>query len=441
MAETKEFRTIGQRLFAAAKAAANSNGWTAGGAVRGAARAAAGAAGHRPVRKRPAISIKALVAAWPTITEPKEARDAGIDPLIGSKLTVREETDKYGVLSVQLRGGMTIQKVGPCIPSLESVFDAAMGEGGAGVAPAAITVMRDQGRASRLILRVLKEDPLSVVPEFPEDQLITDISQAMPIGIREDGSVVKLRLHPKMGESKGILIGGRKGSGKSTGVHVLMTHVSNCENACPIGADLMHGKEFNLWKRSFHQVATERGEAAAMLSGILEVVDERGRELARRGIQSWKPTPEEPALVFFIDELADLSEWMGQVFEICRKCRAVAVIPILATQRPTASALGDGGTDMRAQLDTVIGLRARVDDTSVIFGPGSINEGWGLDKLGGPGSFKIRSDDDDLPYRARFWNHSPAAIRRAAARARRPNIDQLTHEAYERGWLRGDRVN
>ena len=443
MPETKQpYRTISERLWAWGSAKAAEQGWTAGGAVRGAAQAAGASFYRGRPAKKPAISMRALVAAWPHITERQAARDAGIEPLIGSKISIREETDAYGVASIQLRGGMTIQKVGPCIPSLESVFDATMGDGGAGVAPAAITAMRDRGRASRMVLRVLKEDPLAVVPAFPDDQLIDDISRPMAIGIREDGSVVVLCLHPKLGEGKAILIAGRKGSGKSTALHVLLTYLSRCLNVCLIGADLMHGKELNLWKASFYQIATERGEAAAMLAGLLEVVDERGRELARRGEQSWRPTEDEPAIVFVIDELADLAEWMGLVFEICRKGRAVGVWPILATQRPTASALGEGGTDMRAQLDTVIGMRARADDTNVIFAPGAQNEGWGLDKLGGPGSFKIRSDDDhDLPYRARFWNHSPAAIRRATKQGHKPNLDQVTHEAYERGWMAGELGN
>jgi hypothetical protein len=128
----------------------------------------------------------------------------------------------------------------------------------------------------------------------------------------------------------------------------------------------------------------------------------RGSALGAGSGRLWEPSPERPQLVVVIDEFADLAgPQMALLFEVARKGRALGISLIIATQRPSESALGAGGTDVRAQFSGQIGLRLRSGDERLVFGDGMAQQGWITSGFTEPGSFLISSPQHEAPRPAR----------------------------------------
>jgi DNA segregation ATPase FtsK/SpoIIIE, S-DNA-T family len=143
-----------------------------------------------------------------------------------------------------------------------------------------------------------------------------------------------------------------------------------------------------------------------------------------------------PLLVLVVDEFAELSESMMKLDRLARLGRALGIQLVLATQRPSAQALGEKGTELRSQVDAVVAMRVgRPEEGNVVLGQGRLSEGWRPDRLKAKGEFLIASpeDDHDRPRRARAFRVTDKDIESWARECAglRPHLDESSARAAE----------
>jgi S-DNA-T family DNA segregation ATPase FtsK/SpoIIIE len=226
-----------------------------------------------------------------------------------------------------------------------------------------------------------------------------------------------------------VLIGGVTGSGKSGVLNVIVAELSARPDVVLWGLDMKHGLEYFPWRPVLNRLATSESAAVELLAAANRILDVRVEQMAGRGERRWRPTPVTPALVIVADELVELgSKALMHCERLARLGRAVAIIVVAATQRPSAAALG--GLDARAQMTARIALGViEARDGELILGTGRIGAGWRPDKLSAPGSFLILAPGQhDQPRRARAYWLSDDAVTAATGRpgAARPELDPVS---------------
>ena len=110
------------------------------------------------------------------------------------------------------------------------------------------------------------------------------------------------------------------------------------------------GVELSRWRKQMGRFATEHEEIVQLLGDAREEITTRGQLMAANGLQTYPVSPERKALVVLVDELAEIPPEAKVILDsIVRMGRAMAVILVCATQRPSASALGELGGNLSAR--------------------------------------------------------------------------------------------
>jgi hypothetical protein len=365
---------------------------------------------HR--RRRAKVRVERTLAAWPEI-----AQSTGL----GGSRVMSAVVDVWGWRArFALARGQTITDVIGKIPAIES---------GLGTFRGAVRVYpTPDDLASRFELRVLDADPHADAITWPGPS-VTTITEPIEFGPFEDAAparVLFLRRH--------AVIGGVSGSGKSGGVNVLTASLSACADVVIWAVDLKRGMELSPWQSCLDRLATTPAEARSLFADAVAVLEARAEYLAAIGRRVWEPSAEMPALVIIVDEYAELTESApgaaADADSIGRRGRAVAVTLVVATQRPTQKAMGQGA--LRSQLDIRICFRVRErKDTDLILGQGMLTAGWQPHTLNAPGKFLISAPEHDLPRRARAYLLTDDAVAETARNhaARRPALDAISRQA------------
>lgn len=333
---------------------------------------------HR--RRRARVRVERTITAWPTIAE-----TVGLP---GSRITSAVVTAWGWTARVTLQAGHTVAGAIDRIPAIES---------GLHIRPGSVRINSDPQRADRIVMRVIERDPHAEPIDYPTPEK-PSITKPAELGVFEDGTPVRvsfLRRH--------ALIGGIAGSGKSGVLNVILGFLTRCPDVVVWGADLKGGMELAPWKTRLGKLATEPETVTAMLAEAVAVLEDRAHDMAGMGLRVWEPTPDSPALVIVIDEYAELPDAAREYADsIARRGRAVAVTLLVATQRPTQEAMGNGA--VRSQMDIRICLRVRERrDTDLILGQGMHSAGWFSETLDQPGKFLVSSTEYTAPYRARAY--------------------------------------
>jgi S-DNA-T family DNA segregation ATPase FtsK/SpoIIIE len=231
-----------------------------------------------------------------------------------------------------------------------------------------------------------------------------------------------------------MLIGGAMGRGKSGVLNAILAELSARVDVVVWGIDMKRGLELAPWRQVLNRLATTDDAAYGLLAAANRVLDARGELLAKCSQRKWLPTAAEPALVIAIDELAELNADAMALFErIARMGRAVAIILVAVTQRPSAAALG--GLEGRTQLTARVSLGViEARDAELILGAGRLGTGWRAERLGGPGYFLVLvPGQHEQPRPARAYWLTDEAVRTAASRIRirRPYLDGASGDAVE----------
>jgi FtsK/SpoIIIE family len=367
---------------------------------------------HR--RRRARVRVERILTDWPDI-----AQTIGLP---GSRV-LSAVVDMWGWRArFALARGQTITEVIAKIASIESGLGTFRGS--VRIAPT------PDGLANRFELRVLSKDPHADAITWPGPS-VSSITQPIDFGPFEDATpatVLLLRRH--------ALFGGATGSGKSSGLNVLMGNLAACTDVVIWAIDLKRGMELGPWTACIARLARTPTEARALLADAAAVLEARATYLAATGQRVWEPTSQMPALVIIVDEYAELVDHApsatGDADSIGRRGRAVAVTLIAATQRPTQKAMGQGA--LRSMMDVRVCFRVRErKDTDLILGQGMLAAGWHPHTLNAPGKFLLSAPEHDTPRRARAYLLTDQAVQTTANHysPTRPPLDEISQRALD----------
>lgn len=178
-----------------------------------------------------------------------------------------------------------------------------------------------------------------------------------------------------LAETPHLFVAGTTGSGKSVCLHALLLSLLSSHKNVRLALIDPKEVEFSAYagcKRLIGGgVITETAEAADLLTGLVDEMDRRQKELAAIGASNIAEALEKgsdlPRLVVVIDELADLflqrPEIEDSIVRLAQKARAVGIHLLLATQRP--------GSDtftglLRSNVPSRIALTVRTSQESKI---------------------------------------------------------------------------
>jgi S-DNA-T family DNA segregation ATPase FtsK/SpoIIIE len=356
--------------------------------------------------------MRRIVKGWPELSEYMQ--------LAGSHVQYAE-ADAIGYsLTLALRAGLTSADVMGNLHRVESVLK---------TPPGAARLMPDPKRADRVFLRIVRNDRLATPIPWPGDATVS-VTEPITLGQFEDGEAVRFTL-----PSGHVLIGGSTGRGKSGVLNVILAELAARNDVVLWGIDMKRGLELAPWRRVLGRLAITDDDALETLTAANRVLDARAAVLAERGERKWQPTPDAPALLVVVDELAELSaEAMAQLERLARLGRAAGIIVVTVTQRPSAEALG--GLDARTQMTTRIALGVtEARDGELILGTGRMGAGWRAERLSEPGYFlALVPGVYEQPRPARAYWLTDAAVRAvvASTAGQRPALDPVSADADAR---------
>jgi len=366
---------------------------------------------HR--RRRAKVRVLRAVERW--------GDDAAAADLHGARLQ-HVEVDPSGrqwSARVLLPKGQTLRDVLDRVGKLESAL---------GLRPRSIRVEEDPTMARRVILRVVERDPHAGTLPMPEVAGHRSVTRPVLVAEYETGEPLRVLLLRKH-----ALVGGTQGAGKSILLTAVLFTLGPAPDVLLWAVDFAGGAGLAPWRACLGRLATTPAEARELLEDAVAAVDARERWLADHGEENWEPTPERPAIVLPVDELAELVEQLpeaaGYLDTIARKGRKTAVTLLAATQRPTQDALGGGA--LRAQLTVRVCLRVTEPrDGELILGQGKSRLGYRPDLLDAPGKLLIWDPPDHTrPVPAKVLHVDRARISRLLAAAGPeavPDLDPAT---------------
>ncbi|MGO9164270.1 MAG: hypothetical protein ACLP7J_26875 [Streptosporangiaceae bacterium] len=313
--------------------------------------------------------------------------------------------------------------------------------------------------AGEALMHVSEKDILAQVIPYPDDLSDLTITRPFGIGLYEDGTVCEVTYREVC-----ALIVGFRGSGKSNLMNVKIAQLGRCVDSLIFMIDLKGGRTALPWIQPWLDgktprpvidwVATNREEAERILDAIRRAVDKRAH--AGTGGEKITPSPEQPAVILIVDELASIAgmhgspafgegtsntKLAGKVFEVAQLGRSEAIDAILATQRGTVTMTGGGDLKSQCQLRIGLGVASEADARLII--PDDASVARILPKLKHKGSGVV-SDNDGRLSPLKFWRidteHSNDAIYRIATELgdRRPEPERLLAEAlgddYAQRW-------
>jgi S-DNA-T family DNA segregation ATPase FtsK/SpoIIIE len=257
-------------------------------------------------------------------------------------------------------GEYSVDKVAAMRSELEGAFGLDVGE---------LRMPPDGRSTSSVRLVAITDDPhaeaqpWSIPHTEVNGQLVVkrrSIKDLFSIGIREDGTIHKIRLWKQDYGGLHVMIGGITGSGKSGLLNLLWDELALCYDAVQWGMDLKGGVEMGPQRRIFEIIATSREQAVALLHLIKAEIERRQAVLEKRGERVWTPTRADPVIVISLDEARALlgnanQRELDMAINIATMGRALGIVKILATQYPTCEAIGS--TQMREQFHHKIVFR------------------------------------------------------------------------------------
>ena len=286
------------------------------------------------------------------------------------------------------------------------------------------------GRPGRIVLELVRRDALAtVIPVLPVPA-VTDL-RALPVGRREDGQVLAVRL-----QSTHLLIAGATGSGKGSWlwglVRALLPAMADGTvqvHACdPKLMELAYGR--SLFDR-FGCYAAGPESIAALLETDVEAMQRRAARFAGRQ-RDHTPTPAHPFVVILVDEVAFLTAYqpdrklrertLAALATLTTQGRAVGYCVVAALQDPRKEVL-----NIRNLFPDKIALR--LDEPSqadLVLGDGARDRGAACDEIStnpatGAGVGYLRLEADPDPVRVRAAYVTDADIRAMTTLATEPD--------------------
>lgn len=218
---------------------------------------------------------------------------------------------------------------------------------------------------------VIERDPDEPVTGDPAQEPSAGMSLALVVGVREDTApwVIDLRRVAHW------MITGATQSGKSTLLHAIVLALAGLPVAL-VGIDLKGGLELSVYGDRLSGLATNRKEAADLLSDVLALAFARMDACRAAAVQSVWQLPAVPApVVVIVDEVAELYLQADASEKALRERSATALlrlgqlgaalgIHLLICGQRVGSDLGQGVTALRAQLGGRVCHRVNDEETA-----------------------------------------------------------------------------
>ena len=289
------------------------------------------------------------------------------------------------------------------------------------------------GRPHEVEAWFLINDPLQQVVEPREHEVPVSLL-GLPVGLREDGEVYRL---PILGNH--LLLSGEIGSGKSEGGWAIIDQLAPAiaEGTAQLWGIDPKAMELSAGEALFTRLAYKSPEDYAR---ILEdaVVVMCDRRLRLRGVtRLHQPSPAEPLIVIFIDELAALSYVSERDIRrridnalglLLSQGRAVGISVVGVIQDPRKEVL-----PARDLFPIRVAFRlADADQVRLVFTPGARDRGARCDEIPHslPGVAYVEIDGVPEPIRVRFAHVTDDHIRMLAAGWRPPgSLPEIEDEA------------
>ena len=299
------------------------------------------------------------------------------------------------------------------------------------------------GSASRAVSsRCVPLDSATARLEFVmRDVLLQSIAAEAPAAVRTSSVAMGRRQNGRTWglqlQGRHTLVVGCSGSGKGSvlwGICGGLAPAVHLDLVRLWAVDLKRGVEVSMGAGLFSHIATDPHAAIATLRRLLQVIDERGRQMAGLS-RLHEPAPGDPLHVLVVDELAALTAYGDAdtrrdgnrlLAEILTQGRALGVVVVACVQDPRKEVVG-----MRGLFTQTIALRLRsVDETRMVLGDGtaSLAPAHRLSP-NAPGSAWIVDDQGATDrVRADFW--PDPLIREVARMYRAPHqVSQLVNSS------------
>ena len=272
---------------------------------------------------------------------------------IKAKLT--SDTDMQQRHQLTLENGETAESLQNRGKELASAY---------GVAPGAIRVIEDQGRADRAELVITKKDVMGKLVPWPDlnpahvGASIAD--HPLELGVYEDGEVFTNQI-----TNRHSLTVGMAGAGKSVYGKVKMVQVAARADTFTLAIDLAKGRQtLGPIEGAIGWPAYTKKDAKAQLAAIKRAIKARANHLADQGHSQWVPGCGLTFLHILVEEAAEVVDF-DEIVEVARVSRSVGMHLDLSLQRAT---WGNLDTDTRANLGDGLcfGVRDHADASFVL---------------------------------------------------------------------------
>ncbi|OOC56474.1 MULTISPECIES: FtsK/SpoIIIE domain-containing protein [Nocardiopsis] len=215
-----------------------------------------------------------------------------------------------------------------------------------GVAPGAIRVIEDQGRADRAELVITKKDVMGKLIPWPglnPAHVGTSIADhPLELGVYEDGETFTNQI-----TNRHSLTVGMAGAGKSVYGKVKMVQVAARSDTFTLAIDLAKGRQtLGPVEGAIGWPAYTKKAARGQLDAVKRAIKARANHLADAGHAQWVPGCGLTFLYLLVEEAAEVVDF-DEIVEIARVARSVGIHLELSLQRAT---WGNLDTDTRANL-------------------------------------------------------------------------------------------
>ncbi|MFJ7138022.1 FtsK/SpoIIIE domain-containing protein [Streptomyces fungicidicus] len=252
------------------------------------------------------------------------------------------------------------------------------------VPPSGVIVTPDPENGARGTLSLRVADLLKDgVPFAPPTALGLLPTEPIPVGLYADGEL--WLINPFDADIlQHLLVMGVTGAGKSEFARTILTHLMCRRKMSIFLVDVAKGRQtVGHIKDGLDWFVTETKEAKRLLKALPGAIKARGDVLADEGLDQWTPDSSLNAVVVWLEEAADLTDF-DELEKIARAARSVGIWLVISLQRATWTNVS---TDVRANLQATACFG--VDDPGdasfclpdSVTGAGAI-PAWGSDRPG-----------------------------------------------------------
>jgi hypothetical protein len=243
------------------------------------------------------------------------------------KLRVKKaEGNGKGMVSVpvELTAGQTVEDVQSALPKLAAA---------AQIPPSGATVKRDPDNAGQATMHLRVADLLKGGVEFvPPIRMGMLPNEPIPLGLYADGET--FLINPFDADIlQHLLVMGVTGAGKSEFARGLIAHLSTRRKLTMFVADCSKGRQ------SMGHIAdgidwflTQPREVKHLFKALPAAIKARGDVLADEGLDQWTPDSSLNAMVLWLEEAADLTDF-DELDQIARAARSVGIWLVVSLQR------------------------------------------------------------------------------------------------------------